>query len=184
VAKNSTVRIRLSGSGGQGILLGGLILCEAAALYEGKHISQLREYGPETMGGDSRTDVIISDEEIDCPVVQHFDILVAMNQSSCDRHFYHLVEGGLLLADSELVTYIPTTEAVALPFTSTAREKYGRPLYANMIALGALAELSHVVSRTALEKAVRARVPKGTEETNLAALGEGFLLVERMRKSR
>ena len=61
--------IRLSGEGGQGLVLAGKILAEAAAIYDDKNATQSQSYGPEARGGASRSEVIISDEEIDYPVV-------------------------------------------------------------------------------------------------------------------
>ena len=58
------VEIRLSGSGGQGLILAGLILAEAAAIYEGMNAVQTQSYGPEARGGASRSEVIISTDEI------------------------------------------------------------------------------------------------------------------------
>ena len=77
--------IRLSGSGGQGLVLAGIILAEAAGIYEGKNVVQTVSYGPAARGGTSRADVVISDEEIDYPKAMGLDILLAMNQMACDE---------------------------------------------------------------------------------------------------
>ena len=73
--------ICLSGSGGQGLILAGIILAEAAGVHEGKHVAQSQSYGPEARGGASKAEVVISDEEIDYPMATRLDLLLAMNRS-------------------------------------------------------------------------------------------------------
>src|SRR3990172_8617479 len=92
--------VRLSGSGGQGIILGGVILAEAAAIYEKKNAVQSQSYGPEARGGASKADVIISDEEIDYPKALKIDVLLALTQEACNKYIKDLKEGGVLIVDS------------------------------------------------------------------------------------
>lgn len=82
--------IRLSGSGGQGLIIAGIILAEAAGIYDGKFVCQTQSYGPEARGGASKAEVVISDEEIDYPKAIKPDLLLAMNQKSCDVYFFDL----------------------------------------------------------------------------------------------
>jgi len=79
--------IRLSGSGGQGLILMGIILAEAIGIYDGKFVAQTQSYGPEARGGSSKSEVIVSDEEIDYPKAMQPDLLLAMNQKSCDDFY-------------------------------------------------------------------------------------------------
>ena len=166
--------IRLSGSGGQGLIIAGIILAEAAGIYDGKFVCQTQSYGPEARGGASKAEVVISDEEIDYPKAIKPDLLLAMNQKSCDVYFFDLKPTGLLIIDSTYVKQIPTTRAVAIPFTHIAREKIKNEMASNVVALGALATLTGVVSLRSLEAAVVARVPPGTEELNKKALEAGI----------
>lgn len=168
------IEIRLSGSGGQGLILAGVILAEAAAIYEGKNAIQTQSYGPEARGGASKSEVIISDSEILYPKTSRLDYLLALNQESCDKYAHDLKEGGLLLVDSEAVEHVPPVKSISLPFVKTAREKVGRLMTTNIVCLGALVGISKVVSEKSLEKAVLSRVPKGTEQLNLTALKMGF----------
>jgi 2-oxoglutarate ferredoxin oxidoreductase subunit gamma len=117
--------------------------------------------------------VVISDEEIDYPMATRPDLLLAMNQSACDAYYYDLKPEGMLVVDSTFVTSSPTTKAVCIPFTQLARQELGREMAANIVALGALATLTKVVSPEALETAVLSRVPPGTEELNRRALELG-----------
>ena len=164
--------IRLAGSGGQGLILAGIILAEAAGVYGGKFVCQTQSYGPEARGGASKAEVVISDAEIDYPKAIQPDVLLALNQKSLDTFIADLKPGGLLLVDADLVQEAPATGTVALPFTRIARE-LGRAMAANIVALGALAQLTGAVSLESLTAAVLARVPKGTEDLNRQALAAG-----------
>lgn len=175
--------IRLSGSGGQGLILMGIILAEAIGIYDGKYVAQTQSYGPEARGGSSKSEVIVSDEEIDYPKAIRLDLLLAMNQKSCDEFYPDLKPEGLLIVDSTFVTQIPTPKAFQIPFTRLAREKSGREVVANIIALGALSQLTPIVSAKAVESAVLARVPKGTEKLNRDALRAGMNAAKRAKKA-
>ncbi|MBP1695590.1 MAG: 2-oxoglutarate ferredoxin oxidoreductase, gamma subunit [Deltaproteobacteria bacterium] len=175
--------IRLSGSGGQGLILMGIILAEAIGIYDGKYVAQTQSYGPEARGGSSKSEVIVSDEEIDYPKAIRLDLLLAMNQKSCDEFYPDLKAEGLLIVDSTFVTQIPTPKAFQIPFTRLAREKFGREVVANIIALGALSQLTPIVSAKAVESAVLARVPKGTEKLNRDALKAGMNAAKRAKKA-
>jgi 2-oxoglutarate ferredoxin oxidoreductase subunit gamma len=172
--------IALAGTGGQGLILAGLILAEAAALFDGKNAVQSQDYGPEARGGASKSEVIVSGGEIGYPKVMAADLLLAMSQESVDKYFHKLKKNGILVVDSDLVTRIPTSKAYRLPLTATALEKTGKKLTASVVALGAIVALTHVVSREAITAAVTDRAPKGTAELNQKALSAGFELVAKL----
>jgi len=165
--------IRLAGTGGQGAILAGILLAEAAIL-DDKNVVQTQSYGPEARGGASRAEVVISDGEIHYPKVTEADITLCMGQEACDRYGRQMRKDGLLILDSDHVTRAPTTRAVRVPLTSTALEVAGREIVANVVGLGVLVGLTGIVSREALEAAVRGRAPRGTEEMNLKALAAGY----------
>jgi len=182
--------IRLSGTGGQGLVLAGIILAEAAGIYEGKHVVQTVSYGPAARGGTSRADVVVSDGEIDYPKAIGLDLLLAMSQMAYDESASDLKPTGILVVDSQLVTEVKTVRVVKIPFTQIAREKCGREQMANIVALGALSRLipamptgAGVVSPGSLEAAVLTRVPKETEELNRRAFQEGLEAVKEIQKS-
>jgi 2-oxoglutarate ferredoxin oxidoreductase subunit gamma len=179
----SRYEIRLSGSGGQGLILMGIILAEAIGVYDGKHVAQTQSYGPEARGGSSKSEVIVSDEEIDYPKAMKLDLLLAMNQKSCEEFFPDLKPEGTLIVDSTFVTQVPTPKAFQIPFTRIAREKFDREVVANIIALGALSQLTPIVSPKAVESAVLAKVPKGTEKLNRDALRAGMNAAKRAKKA-
>ena len=170
-----TSYISLSGTGGQGIILAGIILAEAA-IAEDRQAVQNQSYGPEARGGASKSEVIISDEAIDYPKIVAADILLAMSQEACNKYVGMLKAGGKLFVDTSFVTDIPAIDAKIIPvaLTKTAREELDNPMFATIIALGVLVADTGIVSREALTAALLQRVPKGTEDVNRRALELGF----------
>ena len=175
--------IRLSGSGGQGLILMGIILAEAIGIYDGKYVAQTQSYGPEARGGSSKSEVVVSDEEIDYPKAMKLDLLLAMNQKSCDEFYPDLKPDGLLIVDSTFVTQLPTPKVFQIPFTRMARETFKKEVVANIIALGALSQLSPIVTPKAIESAVLARVPRGTEKLNRDALRAGMNAAKQAKRA-
>ena len=175
--------IRLSGSGGQGLILMGIILAEAIGIYDGKFVAQTQSYGPEARGGSSKAEVVVSDQEIDYPKALKLDLLLAMNQKSCDDYYMDLKPKGVLLVDSTFVNQIPIPRAYQIPFTRIARDRFKREMVANIIALGAISWLTSIVSVKAIEAAVLARVPKGTESLNRNALRAGISAAKKIEKT-
>ncbi len=182
VEKVESVNVRLSGAGGHGLLLAGRILGEAAAIYDNKFATQVESYGPEARGGSSMSDVVISNVQIESPQVEKIDILLALTQEACDRYSKLLKKDGILVADTLGVPYLPEGEFIKyhLPILDTAEIEVGRRIVTNVVALGAIVEISKVVSKEAIKKAVLKTVPKGTEELNLRALEAGFNLAKRI----
>ncbi len=173
--------VRLSGSGGQGLLLSGIILAEAA-INEGKNAIQTQSYGPEARGGASKSEVIISKNEIDFPKVRNCDILLSLTQKSYDQYNKGLKKDGILIIDDNVKLEDESINAYSVPIIGTAVNKIGKPMVTNIVALGALVALTNIVSRSALEEAVLNRVPKGTEELNKKALVMGFEIGEKALK--
>ena len=174
--------IRLSGSGGQGLITAGVILAEAAGVYDGKHVVQSQSYGPEARGGASKAEVIIADNEIYFPKATAIDILLAMTQEAWDKYSDDLKPDGIAIVDSFYVKPTGQANVYQLPLSQSARQEVGIEIVANFIALAAIAELTGVVSKEALEKSMLARVPKGTEEKNRKALAIGYRLARDARK--
>lgn len=170
---------RLSGSGGQGLILAGIILAEAALL-DGKNVVQSQSYGPEARGGASKAEVIISGNEINYPKVRHCDVLLALTQVAYDKYIDFLREGGTLILDSSVENKSDREDVktYSVPILKTAKENLKKPMVANIVALGSIYELTNIVNKDSLEKAVLNRVPRGTEELNKKALEEGFNLIK------
>jgi len=170
--------IRLSGSGGQGLILAGVMLAQAIGTIDGKNVVQSQSYGPEARGGASRADVVISNDEIYYPKTMKLDLLLALTQEACDTYYHDLKENGILIIDSLMVTQPPTPRYYGFPFVDLARHEIGVAMVANVISLGAICELTGIVSKKGLTEVVKMRAPKGTEEKNLKALELGFKIAK------
>ena len=194
-------QLRLSGSGGQGVITAAIILAEAA-VSEGKEAVQSQSYGPEARGGASKSEVIIDDAPIYHPHVQVPDLVLAMTQKAADKYYHDLNPEGLLVLDEQLVPVTqkaadkyyhdlnpegllvldeqlvpevpPFAHVVRLPITQLAVDTCGRKLFANIVALGALVHLTGIVSYDAIKQAVAHRVPPATVEKNMQALQAGW----------
>ena len=138
---------------------------------------------PEARGGSSKSEVIIADGPIYYPKVMSADLLLCMSQEACDKYYYDLRRDGTLILDSKYVERVPTSRAISVPISRIAIEATGREITAAMVALGMICGLSRVVSEAALEKAIMARVPKGTEQMNLTAMRAGLNEAIRVRES-
>lgn len=172
--------LRLSGSGGQGLILAGIILAEAALL-DGKLAIQSQSYGPEARGGSSKAEVMISDEEIYFPKVTKPNLVLAMSQEAAKKYVDDLSDAGVLVTDSLFVKDLPASfkgKVYELPITHTAKTELGKALFANIIALGAIVKLTGLVSEASIIKAVLNRVPKGTEAINEKAIKLGMSLIK------
>jgi 2-oxoglutarate ferredoxin oxidoreductase subunit gamma len=176
--------MRLSGSGGQGMILASVIFAEAIGKSDQRNVVQTQSYGPEARGGASKSDVVISANEIYYPKAMQLDLLLCMTQESMDKYYTDLRRGGTLVVDTTLVTEVPTEKYYGLPFTQLAREDAGHVMVANVIALAAIAELTGLVSRDALTGAVLNRAPRGTEEKNKKAIEIGFMEAAKLKKEK
>lgn len=177
------VEIRCSGSGGQGILLAAAILAEAAAAL-GKRVVQTQSYGPEARGGASKAEVIVADEPIDYPEVDHPDVSLVLSQAAYAKYAGDTKPGGLLVYDSGLVEIDPDDLSVVrcgLPFTQVAADELGKKVVTNIVAVGALARLSDALPIEAVRDAVLSRVPPRFKELNERAFDLGLRLGEEAR---
>ena len=168
------VEVRISGLGGQGVVLAGQILGRAA-VYDGKNVVQTQSYGAEARGSIAKSEVIISDGKIGFPVVRKCDILVAMNQEALDRHLKDVKEDGVLIVDSTYAKKISETKAkiFKIPATEHAEKTFGDRIYANMLMLGALTKATNIVSEKAMKKAIQDAVMKNIADINEEAYKKG-----------
>jgi 2-oxoglutarate ferredoxin oxidoreductase subunit gamma len=172
--------IRLSGLGGQGLVLAGRILGEAATIHDNLYAVQKQSYGPEARGGASRSDVIIAEREVDFPYIDEADILLTMSQEAYDKYADQLRPEGILIVDDLFVRAEPNAHPArfySLDFTRLARNRLKNGIVANIIALGALAGLLNLVSRDAILKVIEKRVPSRFIDVNRQALDLGFSLI-------
>jgi 2-oxoglutarate ferredoxin oxidoreductase subunit gamma len=182
----STARVLLTGFGGQGVVLAGHILGKAASIHDGREATLIQAYGPEARGGATLVQVTISSEPILYPYIESADVVVCMSQEGFTKYGPLLGHAGVLLYEEDLVRLpddYPNRHVFGIPATQLAAEA-GRKMVANIVMLGLLVAVTGVVSREAMEEAIRTSVPKGTDELNLGAFARGFthgelLLVER-----
>lgn len=175
--------IRLSGSGGQGLITAGIILARAAIL-DKLLVTQTQSYGPESRGGASRADVIISNSEFYYPEAVHFDVLLALTQEACDKYVVNLKDDGIMIIDNSLIKIIPRidSEIYKLPFTSIALKKLGTELPTNILSLAFLVKTTKIVSENSLKMALEDSVKPQFKALNLKALKLGFKLADEYGK--
>ena len=166
----------LSGFGGQGLILAGIILSEAM-IRQNKYAVHTQSYGPQARGGTSRSDVIIGDTDISYPEVTNPDLLLAMTQDSFNQFAKDVKKGGIILCDSTYVRQPVPIEGVhrfEYPITACARDTLGEVRTANIIALGILTALVDFVSRDAMEHTVMKRLPAKARDLNKKAFSVGY----------
>jgi 2-oxoglutarate ferredoxin oxidoreductase subunit gamma len=171
------MNIRFCGFGGQGIVLSGYILGNAAVA-ENLNALQTQSYGSESRGGACRSDVIISKAEILEIETDELDVLVAFSQPAYDIYVDKLRKDGILIIEDDLIK--PADDSPLVPYrikaTDIAYKKFGRKIMANTVMLGFVMSIVKEISRKSMEKAVKQSAPRGTEEANLAAFSEGYEL--------
>jgi 2-oxoglutarate ferredoxin oxidoreductase subunit gamma len=170
--------IMLTGSGGQGMILAGIILAKAG-IRDGLNVTQTQSYGPEARGGASRAEVILDHEPIDFPKVTKADVLLAMTQEAADKFSSKLRPGGIMIVDPTYVHTVPAVDGIVhrVEITKLAKEATGRTVSANIVALGAINRACNLVSGQALLEAVLESVPKGTQDANRKAFEAGVAAV-------
>jgi 2-oxoglutarate ferredoxin oxidoreductase subunit gamma len=177
LADRDFVEVRFGGSGGQGVVLMGIILATAAN-HDHRCVVQTESYGPEARGGYSRSDVIISNDPIDYPKLVKIDLLVALSQDAADAYVKTLQKNGVLIYDCEKVTTIPAFagKTIGVPFSRIAKEEIGKAQTANVLTLGAVVGITGIVSVESIQRAVLEEVPAGTQELNGRALARGLAI--------
>ena len=176
--------VRISGIGGQGNVLMGIILAEAL-LSQGSWVVQTQSYGAQVRGGLSYCDVLFNTEPIDYPKAHTFERIYSMHQVAVNAHVPLLHMNGILLVDSTQVKSIPkegarmTRKIVKKPVTELTEEKFGTALPANMVGLGLIARAGNFVSTQALKTAMTKHIKAKYVEMNSLAIDFGYSLIER-----
>ncbi|MGQ9506239.1 MAG: 2-oxoacid:ferredoxin oxidoreductase subunit gamma [Candidatus Bathycorpusculaceae bacterium] len=179
------IEIRFAGFGGQGIIKSGIITATAACIYSGKNAVQTQSYGPESRGGACKSEVVISEEEIDFPKVVEPEILVVMSQHAYNEYAENVKTGGIIILDPDMISHekeLKNVKVFKVPATRIA-EELGRKIVANIAMLGAFVAITGVLDKEAVEESVKVNVPKGTEELNLKAFEKGYGYGKNLLKS-
>ncbi len=173
--------IIMAGIGGQGLLLAGLILGDAAAIGEKKYAVQIESYAPLARGGSSSSELVISDDEIDYPRIKQADVLIALSKDALNAHKKKVRADGIILLNS---TDVPEHEEdkriIDMPLTAIAMETTGKAFTVSTVALGVVPRLTDMISINSIVSSLSRRAPTGTENLNMSAAEAGFAASEKI----
>jgi 2-oxoglutarate ferredoxin oxidoreductase subunit gamma len=169
-------RLVFSGSGGQGVITAAIILAEAAVLHENLMAVQSQIYGPAARGGATRTDVIISESNINFPKVLQPNVLVCLTQEAYNQYCPIIRPGGLLITDNRFVKVQRKVDAQQkeLPMFRNVMEKIGKPIVFNICMLGVVIALTKIVKSDSIMEVLKDRIPAGFIKMNRDALDLGM----------
>lgn len=169
-------QIILAGTGGQGIILMGIILAKAALL-DGSHVIQSQNYGPESRGGASRTDIIISNDEIYYPKVLSADVFLALSQEAFDKYSGYIKDKTTIITDTTINTpnYCNVNRFNIMEYTYNILKK---PMTINMVSLGIVNNITGLATNDSIKRAIEKNVPNGTIEINYYAYLQGYSLLK------
>ena len=172
---SSRIEIRITGFGGQGVVLAGHIIGRACAIHAGKHATLIQSFGPEARGSACSATLAISETEVLYPYIARPDILVVMSSEGYEKHRDELKPNGTLVYEQDLVLPRPEKgqQAYGIPSTRLA-ESLGRSIVQNIVMVGFFTGVTDLVPRAAMREAVLGAVPAGTEELNLKAFASGL----------
>jgi len=168
--------VRIAGFGGQGVVLAGMVIGNAATLHDGKFVTLTQSFGPEARGSTCSVQLLVSIEPILYPYLTKPDIVVVMSQDANERYGSDIMPGGVLLYEQDLIEPARLnhgTRSYGIPATRFA-EELGRKLVLNMVMVGFVIAMTKLVSPEAIRKAIASSVPRGTEPLNLAAFAKGY----------
>jgi 2-oxoglutarate ferredoxin oxidoreductase subunit gamma len=171
----SRTEIRITGFGGQGVVLSGYVIGRACAVNAGQHATMIQSFGPEARGSACSATLAVSDTEVLYPYINRPDIFVVMSAEGYEKFSGELKDDGVLIYEKDLVHPIfrEGQAAYGVPSTRIA-ESLGRAIVQNIVMLGFFAAATELVPREAMRKAVKDSVPAGTEELNLKAFDAGY----------
>jgi 2-oxoglutarate ferredoxin oxidoreductase subunit gamma len=176
----SRTELRVTGFGGQGVVLSGHIIGRAYAVHAGNHATMIQSFGPEARGSACSASLALSTNEILYPYIRQSDILVAMSEEGYGKYANELNPEGVLVYEKDLVH--PNIEedqtSHGVPSTRIA-ESLGRAIVQNIVMVGFMAAVTKIVPREAMREAVKGSVPAGTEELNLKAFDAGYEYFEK-----
>jgi 2-oxoglutarate ferredoxin oxidoreductase subunit gamma len=170
------VEVRFAGFGGQGIIKSGIIVAAAVSIHENKNAVQTQSYGPESRGGACKSEVVISDDEIDFPKVVEPDVLIVMSQHAYNDYAEDVKPGGTVILDPDMIPREKILKGLRIyhvPATKIA-DQLGKRIVANIVMLGAFTSITKLLDEGAIKESIKENIPKGTETLNLAAFEKGF----------
>ena len=169
--------IRLAGFGGQGIISLGILIASAAGKFSDQQVAQTQSYGPEARGGACKTEVVISDVEIDYIKALKPNILLVMSQPAMDKYIADIdSENTMVVIDSTLIENVPEQlkRVFRIPATQMAENDLSNRMVANIIMLGAMVKLSGILTLESCRQSLNANFPAQAFEKNMAAFDAGY----------
>ncbi|OAA30120.1 pyruvate ferredoxin oxidoreductase [Kosmotoga arenicorallina S304] len=176
--------VRISGIGGQGNVLMGIILADALVSM-GLWVVQTQSYGAQVRGGLSYCDVLFCKEPIDYPKANNFNVIYSMHQIAVNAHINLLKPNGILIIDSSYVSNLPkeafriTKKIIMKPISKLTQERFGTALPSNMVGLGIISKASNIIKPEALKKAMKKHIKEKYHKLNEEAIDFGISLVEK-----
>ncbi len=170
--------IIIAGFGGQGVLFGGQVVAYAA-MDAGREVTWIPSYGPEMRGGTANCTVVIADEEIGSPMVEHPPLAIALNLPSFDKYEELLQKGGTLIVNKSMVDRGPKRDDIHVIFVpcNEIAEQIGDKKLLNMVAIGALLTALPELTMDDVRKALEGHMPARHRDLlpkNLEALKRGW----------
>lgn len=167
---------RFAAVGGQGILLAGDILADAAISFEGLYALDSPTYTAQVRGGPTKVDVILDQQRILFPRTTAIDFMLCLAQRSWDKFGHDLKPGCILLIDPFLVHQVDEVgcKVFRMPIIELTKKEMKKMVYTSAVALGAMIGLTDVISVDSVVKGLLKKAPKGTEEQNQKAFAVGY----------
>ena len=170
--------IRICGLGGQGVIMSGMIIGKAAAIFEDRQATLVQAFGPEARGSTVSAQVMVSDDIIPYPYIRASDMLMAYSQGAYDKFVKEMKADAVLVYEEELVLpdeRLPEgVKTFGIPGTRLAEEEMGRRIVFNMVMCGFFGAVTGIIDANAMREAVKDSVPGGTESFNIKAFDLGF----------
>jgi 2-oxoglutarate ferredoxin oxidoreductase subunit gamma len=166
------INVRFSGAGGQGVILSSVLLAKAYGLGENYNISQSQSYGPEARGGACKSEVVISNDDIDYMKVDDADVFIAFNQAGYDKYKDMVSKDAMVLINSTLVD-TEEEDVYRIPATEIA-EEMGKPFVVNMVMLGALTKLMPKLHYPTVKEEIMDNFAASIAGFNLDAYDKGY----------
>jgi len=175
VLDSSVLKVRLAGTGGQGIIKASIILATAVVL-DGRKVVQSQSYGPEARGGSCKADVIVSDEDILYPRIDRPNVLLCLSEAACAKYLPGVTDDAVVILNETIssATNNSVSRVYKVPITTIAREKLGAEITSNIVALGVIVGITSMVSEDSIYEAVKNSVPLKVQALNLKALNMGL----------
>jgi len=169
--------IRVTGFGGQGVIMTGYIFGKAAAIYDGIHSTMTQSFGPEARGSACAAAVVVDEHFVAYPYLKRTDVLIALSREGYEKYAHELKDDGVLIYDEDLVhpgdEVSPNAKRFGIPATRFA-EELGKRIVQNIIVVGFATAVTEVVGKEAAKQAVESSVPPATIDLNLQAFEKGY----------